>query len=141
MPEVFRTNRTVEFRDTDAAGIVHFSVFFNYMENAEHALLREIGTSVYAPEEDGAVSWPRVSAKCDFAGALRFEDEIEIEVRVTKLGTKSVTFAFHFLRDERLAARGEMTAVCCRVQKPGELQSLPIPEEIRAKLEPYLDTR
>jgi len=141
MSEVFRTSRTVEFRDTDAAGIVHFSVFFNYMENAEHALLREIGTSVYAPEEDGAVSWPRVSAKCDFAEALRFEDEVEIEVRLTKLGTKSVTFSFHFLRDERLAARGELTAVCCRVRKPGKLQSIPIPEAIRAKLEPYLDTR
>ena len=36
----FRTTRRVEFRDTDAAGIVHFSAFFFYMESVEHEFLR-----------------------------------------------------------------------------------------------------
>ena len=30
-PKEFTTTRRVEFRDTDAAGIMHFSVFFLYM--------------------------------------------------------------------------------------------------------------
>ena len=30
-PQEFTTTRRVEFRDTDAAGIMHFSVFFLYM--------------------------------------------------------------------------------------------------------------
>ena len=40
------TRRRVEFRDTDAAGIVHFSAFFVWMESAEHELLRAAGVPV-----------------------------------------------------------------------------------------------
>ncbi|MCG8653286.1 MAG: hypothetical protein MI861_25835, partial [Pirellulales bacterium] len=39
----FSTKRRVEFRDTDAAGIVHFSAFFPMMEAAEHEMLRSLG--------------------------------------------------------------------------------------------------
>ena len=46
MGKVFKTRRRVEFRDTDMAGIVHFSVFFAYMEQAEHELLRSLGLGV-----------------------------------------------------------------------------------------------
>jgi 4-hydroxybenzoyl-CoA thioesterase/acyl-CoA thioester hydrolase len=35
MTPSFITTRRVEFRDTDAAGIMHFSVFFTAMESAE----------------------------------------------------------------------------------------------------------
>ena len=41
-----QTRRRVEFRDTDAAGIVHFSAFFFWMESAEHELLRAAGVTV-----------------------------------------------------------------------------------------------
>ncbi|MCA9225545.1 MAG: acyl-CoA thioesterase, partial [Planctomycetales bacterium] len=64
MGERFRTQRRVEFCETDAAGIAHFSAFFTYMEQAEHALLRELGTSVVRHEGEAVVSWPRVSASC-----------------------------------------------------------------------------
>ena len=36
----------VEFAETDAAGIVHFSVFFRYMEEAEHAVWRQAGLDI-----------------------------------------------------------------------------------------------
>ena len=45
-PAAFKTRRRVEFRDTDAAGIVHFSAFFFWMESAEHELLRAAGVDV-----------------------------------------------------------------------------------------------
>ena len=65
-PASYRTTRRVEFRDTDAAGIMHFSAFFNYMEQVEHEFLRHLGMSVLARDEEGAISWPRVSASCDY---------------------------------------------------------------------------
>ena len=46
MSESFRSTRRIEFRDTDAAGIVHFSAFFYYMESVEHEFLRQLGLSV-----------------------------------------------------------------------------------------------
>ncbi len=71
----FSTTRRVEFRDTDAAGIVHFSAFFPMMEAAEHEMLRSLGLSVL-PKDTGesgvpAVTWPRVSASCNYASAAQ----------------------------------------------------------------------
>jgi acyl-CoA thioester hydrolase len=35
--------RRVLFHETDMAGIVHFSNFFKYMEEAEHSFMRSLG--------------------------------------------------------------------------------------------------
>jgi 4-hydroxybenzoyl-CoA thioesterase/acyl-CoA thioester hydrolase len=135
----FRTRRRVEFRDTDAAGLMHFSVFFTYMEVAEHELLRSVGLSVLERDHDGAVTWPRVAASCDFLRPLRFEDEFDIEVGVERLGEKSVTYLFRFLHDGQEAAIGRITAVCCRIDKDAPTRSIPIPERIADKLRPFLN--
>lgn len=134
MSSPYRIQRRVEFRDTDAAGIVHFSVFFLYMEQTEHAWLRSLGLSVV--QRDGAVSlsWPRVSARCDYRSAVQFEDLLDIELTVRRLGEKSVTYGFRFEQAGRLVAEGEVTAVCCVIRDGQHPQSIPIPAELRAKL-------
>ena len=87
-----KTRRRVEFRDTDAAGIVHFSAFFFWMESAEHELLRSAGLHVFERHPDGSeYSWPRVSVSCDYRSALRFGEEVDINVYVAELGRSSVT--------------------------------------------------
>ena len=132
----FRVERRVEFRDTDAAGIVHFSVFFPMMESAEHALMRHLGFSVMQAFDDGThLSWPRVAATCDYFGAARFEDVLQIQVVVEHLGTKSVRYGFEIQRGETRVARGAMTAVCCVVSSDGHLASTAIPDAIRQRLE------
>lgn len=131
----FTTERRVEFRDTDAAGIVHFSAFFPMMEAAEHALLRTLGLSVLPTAGGNApdVSWPRVSASCNYRSAARFEDVLEIEVSVGNIGTSSVRYDFHFRREGTAIADGSLTAVCCRISG-GTLEKVPIPELIRERL-------
>jgi 4-hydroxybenzoyl-CoA thioesterase/acyl-CoA thioester hydrolase len=132
----FIHKRRVEFRDTDAAGIVHFSVFFPMMEEAEHAALRHVGLSVMSPENvDGHLTWPRVSATCDYVSAARFEDVLDICVTVLKIGTTSVTYGFQFLRGEETIASGKITAVCCLWHPGRPLFKQPIPPDIRAAIE------
>jgi acyl-CoA thioester hydrolase len=137
MPEPFRTTRRVEFRDTDAAGIVHFSAFLFYMESVEHELLRSLGLSVLWSDSSGPISWPRVSISCDYAGAVRFEDVLDINLRVARLGEKSVTYEFEFTCGGKPIAKGKTVAVCCRMPSGERPQSIPIPEAIRAKLRAY----
>src|SRR4051794_23128135 len=115
MSTAFVTTRRVEFSDTDAAGIMHFAAFFRMMEQAEHELLRSVGLSVVMRDSAGTISWPRVSAKCDFIAAARFEDVLEIEVRIARLGKRSVTYSHRFLHHSAELASGEVTAVCCRI--------------------------
>jgi acyl-CoA thioester hydrolase len=134
MAALFRTSRRVEFRDTDAAGIMHFSAFFLFMEEAEHEFLRQRGLSVLMQDADGPVSWPRVAVSCDYRSPAKFEDVLDIEVRVERLGTKSITYNFSFSTDGRPVAEGQMTAVCCRLFPDGPPQSIPIPAWVAQKL-------
>ena len=46
MPCEYRLKRRVQFYETDMAGIVHFSWFFRYLEEAEHAMWREAGLTI-----------------------------------------------------------------------------------------------
>ena len=137
MPTAFLTSRRVEFSDTDAAGLMHFVAFFRMMEQAEHDLLRSVGLSVVMHDDEGKISWPRVAAKCDFQAAARFDDLLQIEVRIARLGERSITYAHRFMREGNLLASGEITAVCCRIHK-GELpRSMPIPAAFGEKLLPF----
>jgi len=137
----FRTRRIVEFRDTDAAGIVHFSAFFPWMESAEHEMLRSVGIKVLPDlhADDQTVTWPRVSVGCDYSNAARFEDWLEIDVAVSKIGRSSIHYAIGFSRDgggtPLPIASGKTVVVCCRLRPGGGLEKAIIPDEIRAKLE------
>jgi acyl-CoA thioester hydrolase len=132
MSAPFRVSRRVDFCDTDMAGIIHFSNFFRYME---FAFLRSRGLSVVMLLGEEHISFPRVSATCDFLHPIRFEDVVEIAVRVERVGRKSVTYSFEFTHEGTPVARGRVSAVCCRVH-PGirEIESIEIPEDIRARL-------
>lgn len=135
MSSTYTTTRRVEFHDTDAAGIMHFSTFFTFMEEAEHELLRHLGLSVYLEDNGETISWPRVSATCDFRDTVRFEDEVEIVVQIERLGKKSVTYLFHFRNGDRAIAEGKMTSVCCRLSVDRPPQSIAMPEWIAEKLQ------
>ena len=138
MSTAFVTTRRVEFSDTDAAGMMHFVAFFRMMEQAEHDLLRSVGLSVVMHDAAGKISWPRVSATCDFQSAARFEDVLEIEVSIRRIGAKSVTYAHRFLRGGQVLATGQITAVCCRLRSDAPPESLPIPPGIAEKLQAFV---
>lgn len=139
MKKPFITSHRVEFRDTDAAGIMHFSTFLTYMEESEHEFLRSLGLSVMPGEMDGIhVSWPRVSVNCEYKAPLHFEETFEVHVSIAKLGTKSIQYQFDFLKQGESCAAGTLVAVCCRLDESG-MSAIEIPESIRAKLSSFLD--
>lgn len=134
-PVRFRTTRRVEFADTDMAGIVHFSNFFRYMEAAEVEFLRSLGLSVAMGETEPKLSFPRVAASCDYVHPARFQDLLDIEVRLLRIGSKSVTYGFEVFCSGKKLAKGQVSSVCCRILPGNTLESVEIPAEIRRRLE------
>jgi acyl-CoA thioester hydrolase len=134
MSSQFTYQRRVEFRDTDMAGIVHFSVFFAYMEEAEHAFLRSLGMSVVSIIEGEKISWPRVAAECNYRRAIRFEQVLDINLSIDRIGDKSIAYRFEFLESGQVVADGKVTAVCCKINHGQSPQSIAIPTVIREKL-------
>ena len=136
MSSSFTILRRIQFSETDMAGIAHFSNFFKMMEEVEHAFFRSAGLSVSMQHDGMHVGWPRVSTSCDFFGPVRFEQELELKLRVARLGEKSLSYEVEFLLDGRRVALGKTTSVCCELRPDGTMRSIPIPEPLRAKLTP-----
>jgi acyl-CoA thioester hydrolase len=129
-PIRFKTTRRVEFAHTDSAGIAHFSTFFLYMEQAEHELLRHLGVGVVMRDDEGEIGWPRVRASCDFRHPAKFEDPVEIETTIERVGGRSVTYTHRLSCGDRQLAQGQMTAVCCRVAPGQPPKAIAIPGRI-----------
>jgi acyl-CoA thioester hydrolase len=134
MNQPYKAQRRVEFRDTDTAGMAHFSMFFVYMEQAEHEMWRQLGLSIMLRDDDGPISFPRVAARCDYQRAVKFEDVLDIEVSIVRLGGKSITYEFNFSQGGRPVASGQTTTVCCRFDDDGTPRSIPIPQWVSEKL-------
>ena len=67
----FTLRRRVKFHEIDSAGIVHFSSFFRYMEEAEHALWRAAGLSIAAARRQRRLSARVRRVRLPPAAALR----------------------------------------------------------------------
>jgi YbgC/YbaW family acyl-CoA thioester hydrolase len=128
----YRLRRRVQFYETDAAGIVHFSWFFRYMEEAEHALWREAGLSIHPP--DAAVGFPRVSTSFEFHSPLVFEQEFEVHIRVAAITKKSIRYICELSDDRRKIATGSLAIVCVTRREDGSLASVEIPPEITSRI-------
>jgi acyl-CoA thioester hydrolase len=130
--QAFRYRRRVHFAETDMAGIVHFSVFLRYMEEAEHALWRAAGLVIARPGE--MTGWPRVATTFDFRAPLRFEDEFEVEVRVGEATSRTLQYEFLLTLDGRPIGKGTVTTAF--VSKiPGEpMKALELPADIVDRL-------
>jgi acyl-CoA thioester hydrolase len=138
MGDTFQYRRRVEFRETDAARIAHFSSYIAYMEEAEHALLRSRGLGVMYRDEQGEIGFPRVNVQCDYRRPAHFEEILDIVVSVARLGNKSITYRFDFSHQGNEIATGRMTVVCCRIVDGSSPRTEPIPAAFVQALQPLL---
>ena len=130
----FKLQRRVEFSETDAAGIVHFSNFFRYMESVEHAFFRSLGHSVMWQDHQPPLGFPRVHAECDYRSPLRFEDLVEIHLLVREKRPRSLSYQIRFrnlgVHPSREAARGLLTVVCVSKNPDGTFTPTRIPARL-----------
>ena len=124
--------RRVEFAETDAAGMVHFSMFFRYMEEAEHALWRSAGLNIWESGED--LSWPRISATFDFKTPLKFQDEFEVHSEMGNVTRSTIQWNHTVKRGTVVIGSGSVTAVCVKKNADGSMKSAEIPAGIISSL-------
>lgn len=138
MPFEFKATRRVEFSDTDLAGIVHFSRFFQYMETVEHGFFRSLGFSVVMPQFDPPRGFPRVHASCDYRRPLRFEDLVELHLLVAEKKARSLSYQIRFRRVEpgpvEEVAVGRLVVVCVEKSPDGPMRAVEIPKELAEQI-------
>src|ERR1041384_5993258 len=107
--------RRVNFYECDQAGIVHFSNYYRYMEEAEHAFWRATGLALVEVHD---VGFPRVNAAFDFHAPLKFDHQFDGTLRIAAVGRSSIRYACTIARDSTTIATGSMTVVCVSIGPP-----------------------
>ena len=114
----------VAWVDTDAGGRIHFTAAFRWAELAETGLMRRLGLL----DEWG--SYPRRHVEADYLKVLVFEDEVEVRLRVERVGSTSITYAWTIAKNGEVYVEGRHTVV--HVEEHGRPAELP--QSVRAAL-------
>jgi acyl-CoA thioester hydrolase len=124
----------VRYHECDAQGIVFNANHFAFFDVALTELWREAFGSYGLMVERG-VDVVVAEAGASFLGPARFDDELDISLRVTKLGTTSMVTETRTTRaDGELLVEGSIRHVCV---DPATLLKQPFPGDVRAELESY----
>ncbi len=116
----------VAWVDTDAGGRIHFTAAFRWAEAVETELMRRLGVL------DG--DWgdfPRRKVEAEYLKVLRFDDEIEVKLRVDNVGRTSVTYAWTIAKDGEPHIKGRHTVV----HVDGDGRPAPLDDALRVALD------
>ena len=115
--------------DNDVYGHVNNVVYYAYFDTVINRFLIERGGLDIAR---GPVIGVCAESQCTYERSASFPDELEAGLRVSKIGTSSVTYEVGIFRGEQLCASGRFVHVFVdrTTRKPA-----PIPSELRAALE------
>ena len=128
-PFKFSARTRVGFSDTDAQGVVYYGRYNPYFDLARVEYLRMLGQLHHAGEGDFVMRANDV----EYFAPARFDDELEIFVRVSRIGRTSVTFEFaaYKVPDDTLAVTAHQTLVYVDLE---ERKAAPVPSEYRATI-------
>ena len=112
MPEPFRHRLLVRFNECDPQGVVFYANYLLYVDVAMTEFWRSAAGG-YAPMVASGTDVMVAEATLRYRESARFDDELEIRMWVTRVGTTAVVIAFAFDRvaDGALLVEGELRQV------------------------------
>jgi acyl-CoA thioester hydrolase len=125
----FTARTRVGFSDTDAQGIVYYGRYNPFFDLARVEYLRSVGLLRY----ESAGEFVMRANDVEYFAPARFDDELEIRVRVARLGRTSITYEFaaHKVPEGTLMVTAHQTLVYVDLAKR---VALPIPDDYKARL-------
>ena len=89
------------YKDVDQMGIVYYSRYFEYFEEARTELLASIGLGVTDVEKKG-IMLPVISSHCDYLKGARFEQNIIIRASISTSPRSKLQIDYSvFIEDEK----------------------------------------
>jgi acyl-CoA thioester hydrolase len=120
----------VAFSDTDAQGVVYYGRYLPYFDLARVEYHRHLGRPHL-----GNVDFAMRAITVEYVAPARFDDLLEVFVRVDRIGTTSITYdhAVYRLNDDgdELMASAKATLVCIALD---ERRAVPVPDALREQV-------
>nr|WP_269208008.1 thioesterase family protein [Sphingobium sp. JAI105] len=124
----------LQWSECDPAGIIFFPHYAGWMVEGVNMMFLAFGVDPTATTETGQRGLPSTGYSMNFHSPAILHDTLIHEIKVSKIGTKSVSFEHRFLRDEVCLADAAETRIWIEKTAAG-MRSQPIPDEVRAELE------
>jgi len=123
----------VGFSDTDAQGIVYYGRYLPYFDQARVEYARHLGMLPSGPEESEFVM--RAST-LEYLAPARFDDLIEVFIRISRIGRTSATYecAAYRVEDDVLMVTAHQTLVLVDLD---ERNACPIPDSFRQRVRAF----
>ena len=125
----FRTEVRVRLSETDAVGIVFFGSYSTYMDVGRMDYLGNLGLTRFGGPVRDLIPGAVISSSARFHAPARYNDVLEIGVRVAHVGETSYRFEFLITnkRTATLLATGQLTLVWL----DDDFLPTPIPDDFR----------
>ena len=129
----------VAFSDTDAQGVVYYGRYMPYFDLARNEYHRHLGRV-----QLGNVDFAMRAIAVEYFAPARFDDLLEIFVRVERIGTTSITYdhAAYRIDDDggadTLMVTAKTTAVCISLD---ERRKVLVPEAIRERITSFEEAK
>ena len=123
----------VGFSDTDAQGIVYYGRYLPYFDQARTEYHRHLGmTGKWVPGYELVMR----AAAIEYHAPARFDDILEVFVRIARIGRTSVTYehAAYGLPDDTLMVTAHQTLV---LVDPEERHAHPLPAGFRERVRAF----
>jgi acyl-CoA thioester hydrolase len=128
-PFKFSATTRVGFSDTDAQAVVYYGRYMPYFDLARVEYHRSLDMLRSGPEDRQFVMR---AMHVEYHMPARFDDQIEVDVRVSRIGTSSVTYEFAaYLEDDELAVIATQTVVLVDLT---ERKPCPVPDWWRERI-------
>ena len=135
-PRHFEKRQLIRFHHCDPAGIVFYPEYLVIIDELiEDWFTEGMSTSFADLHAKERVGIPAARIEVDFLSPSKIGDMLCLRLFVTRIGTKSFTLMVEATVDETVRLRAVLVRVVASLDG---LKSIPIPDALRAKLQPYL---
>ena len=124
----------VRWAECDPQGVVFNAHYLMYLDETLTELWRTLRPGGYAAMLDDDVDLVLAEANLRFRASARFDEEIDVELRVTRLGNTALTTAGAIVRGDETLLEADLRHVFIN---RGTAEKMRIPDSVRAGLERF----
>jgi 4-hydroxybenzoyl-CoA thioesterase len=133
----FSVEYLIRFQHCDPAGIVFYPRYYEMLNQVvEDWFADGLQWSFADMARQRSEGVPLVHARCDFLHSSQIGERVMFTLELTRIGTRSFEITITGTCAGTTRLRAELVLVY--VHTTDRMQSIPLPEELRARMQPYL---
>ncbi|WP_020535762.1 acyl-CoA thioesterase [Lewinella cohaerens] len=129
--------KRVRYGETDQMGYLYYGNYAQYYEIGRAEMIRSLGLSYRAMEEEHNVLMPVMTLQCRYVRPALYDELITIRSTLRHLPQKTITFYMELFNEKGKLVNGGSVKLCFIDAKTNK--SIETPSYLLEKLKPYFE--